>query len=38
MKIVRIVALDKSLLREDREEFIAASFDNGWCNAAYQRR
>ena len=36
MEIARIVILDGSLLREDRDEYIAAGCDNGWRNAVYR--
>jgi len=36
MEIERIVALDGSLLREDRDEYIVADCNSGWRNAAYR--
>ena len=35
MEIARIVAPDGSLLRKDRDEYIAAGYE--WCNATYPR-
>jgi len=35
IEIARIVAPDESLLHEDHNEYIVASFSNG-CNTAYR--
>jgi len=36
MEIERIVSPDEFLLREDRDEYIAASCSSEWRNAAYR--
>ena len=36
MEIERIVAPGESLLREDRDEYIAAGCGNEWRNVAYR--